>query len=109
MRMRKVRHSKTNPGLPADSAEAISLAKELFRLKLLTMNTMWPSVLARVHAVDQLNAVHSTLGMGVGKFFFVFQVHALIDCGVKLNEDWIRKVCRLNLLNTLVYLTTCRS
>ncbi|KAH9015039.1 hypothetical protein EDB83DRAFT_2529127 [Lactarius deliciosus] len=41
---------------PDGGREIIAHAKELFRLKLLTVNAMWPDVIARVQARDQLVA-----------------------------------------------------
>ncbi|KAH8999660.1 hypothetical protein EDB86DRAFT_3075729 [Lactarius hatsudake] len=43
---------------PDTSQEIIARAKEFFRLKLLTINAMWPDVTARVQAKDQLVASH---------------------------------------------------
>jgi hypothetical protein len=41
---------------PDDVREIIAHAKELFRLKLLTVNAMWPDASARVQAKDQLTS-----------------------------------------------------
>ena len=46
----------------------VTSAKRLFRLKILTVNAMWPDPTARLQAADQLKSARRTNGMESGKF-----------------------------------------
>lgn len=59
----RTRRSRTNPDLPDGANEVITLAKSQFRLTLLTTHAMWPNIIARVQARDQLIAARITLNM----------------------------------------------
>ena len=77
IRMGRVRRSRANAGLPEGALKVIALTKDQFRLTLLTVNAMSPTITARVQALDQLAAARLTLGMDASENFLSSQVHAL--------------------------------
>ncbi|KAH9013529.1 hypothetical protein EDB85DRAFT_2280842 [Lactarius pseudohatsudake] len=50
----RMQAARTQPGQPDDCQEVLSHAKHQFCLNLLTVNAMWPDLIAKVHADDQL-------------------------------------------------------
>jgi hypothetical protein len=63
--------------LPLGALAVIADAKDHYRLTLLTVNSMLPSLTACVQAQDQLAASCISLRMEAGEFFFFFLHHAL--------------------------------
>jgi hypothetical protein len=77
MRVGRVQRSRTKVNLPPGALAVIADAKDHYHLTLLTVNSMPPSLTARVQAQDQLAASRVSLRMEAGEFFFFFLLHVL--------------------------------
>ncbi|KAH8987546.1 hypothetical protein EDB86DRAFT_2832244 [Lactarius hatsudake] len=55
--------ARSQQSQPDDCQEALSYAKHQYRLNLLTVNAMWPDLIAKVHANDQLSSARMDYGL----------------------------------------------
>jgi hypothetical protein len=65
---RRTQPGRSRHSLPNGVRDVIALAKSLFRLKLLTVNAMWPDSTARLQAKDQITSARRTMKMESRKF-----------------------------------------